>query len=233
MISFRPPTVVQLGVAARGFHWHVHHIEDAKGENINLDYYPVVVSQLPTTVASPEDLLTFIRQNLNTVVDTNVSEFSPYDALVDTPLWLSGNPLGAVIHIDMNTLWGYFNPDDGSVVTAETAPDHWIFSTIWTLGDLSHPVSGNRQFGFTRQGDGSFVFYTRGADRATGRIDKALAEKVVFAKAHELWLSLQQGIANYVNSNGGAALVNPPTSCRYDWGAVSAQYHQPTVSWIP
>jgi len=101
-------------------------------------------------------------------------------------------------------------PDDGSVICTKAQSDHWIFTTITAPGDGEHPVSGNRQFGFIQNRNGSYTFYTRGVDRATGYIDDFLQENwdVIFSKADELWSSLQQGIVNYVNSNGGNAMIS-------------------------
>lgn len=234
LISFRPPTSVQSGLKHPGPtpDWEVHRIEDAKGP-VNLDYYPVTVSHLPApngVAMTAEMLLDYIRRDINRFLSSKFAEFAPYDSSSET-LWASPNPVGAVLHIDMNMGSSYANPDDGSVVCSEAASDHWIFSTIWTLGDQDHPVSGNRQFGFVSVADGSFVFYTRGADRTTGFIDEIL-QKAVFEKAHELWSSLIAGIASFVRTHGGKAQIDSPISCRYDWPSVYSTYHLPSTDWI-
>jgi GH24 family phage-related lysozyme (muramidase)/uncharacterized protein YycO len=232
LISFRPPTAIQSAVNAKGVNWHVHRLEDANGD-INLDYYPVTITRLPSIsgrTVTADELLSHIRLNFNSFVDTNVSEFAPYDGS-EAGVWQSPAPLGSVVHIDMKSAEGWLNLDDGSVVVAEFAPDHWIFATIWTVLDAAHPVSGNRKFGVATDESGNMLFYTRGADRATGLLDVA-AMSVVFASAHNLWLSLQQGVANFVNSNGGAASIGTATSIRTPWPTVQSSYHHPTVSWI-
>jgi hypothetical protein len=230
LISFRPPTWVQRKLKEEHDpDWNPHPIESALGP-VNLDYYPVTVTRLPSFAATPEDLLAHIRGNINAVIDTTKANFAPYDAATDGPLWTSSSPTGAVIHIDMLTFSGWVNPDDGSVVCAEAAPDHWIFSTIWTVGDGAHPVSGNREFGFSRGDDGSFTFYTRGADRTTGVADWAGAE-VIFRAADELWRSLQSGIVQLVNTHGGSATAGVPISNRHDWDTVKASHWHPSVDW--
>jgi hypothetical protein len=181
-----------------------------------------------------EQLLETIRRNINMFVDgsPNGCNFDPYDPAVDTPAWLppflpTGFP-GAVISIDMFS--NGVNVDDGSVVAAEIASDHWIFSTLWTPDDGGHPVSGNRRFGFEPRSAGEFVFYTRGADRTTTVVDSRLAA-TVFGAAHHLWKSFQLRVAAFVNNNGGRAHIEDAKSDRYDWGTVKASYHHPTVSW--
>jgi hypothetical protein len=140
--------------------------------------------------------------------------------------------LGTVVHIKLKTAWGYANPDDGSVVVSDASAADWVFSTCWTESDLGHPVSGNRKFGYSGSEGGPLTFYTRGADRTTKTIDQALANQVVFPQAERLWLSLQRGIANFVNTHGGTATVLSPTSERHDWPAVAALYWHPTTPWI-
>jgi len=243
LISFRPPHDVQKSISDRALikglacDWDIHHIEDASG-NINLDYYPIKVTTLPTVDGkrlSAEELLSKIRLNINQFVDTNISEFSPYDKEKESEKWNSPSPLTSVVHIDMRLgwglPWGLDNPDDGSVVVSEITPHYWIFSTIFAPKDCAHPVSGNRQFGFVEQPDGSYVFYTRGADRTTRLLDKAVSSKV-FGAADKLWRSFQDKTANFINTNGGTATIDPPTSDRYDWGTVQSQYHHPKTPWL-
>ncbi len=232
LISLRPPTSIQAAVNARGVNWHVHRIEDANGD-INLDYYPISVAALPTIggrTLTADELLSRIRLDINHFVDTRLAEFSPYDA-GEASMWTSGSPLGAVVHIEMKAFGGWINPDDGSVVVSDFAPDHWTFSTIWTVMDMAHPVSGNRQFGYTASEGGGYVFYARGADRTTGLLDLA-AMSVVYSSAHNLWLSFQSAVEAFVNANGGSATVGSATSIRTPWPPIKADYHHPTVAWV-
>jgi hypothetical protein len=232
LISFRPSPPVQSLIKDVGHNWHIYHLEDAEGD-INLDYYPVTVKKMPVIngkLQTAETLLEYIRLNINQFVNTDIAEFSPYDK-AEAETWRTKAATGSVIHIDMKTARGWLNPDDGSVVVSEIAPDHWTFSTIWTLADMGHPVSGNRRFGFITEPDGGFTFYTRGADRATGKLDKAMSG-TVFSAAHNLWLSLQQKIAAFVNSNSGQATVGPAVSIRIPWPEIRATYYHPKVNWI-
>jgi hypothetical protein len=245
LINFRPPVAIQAGVKARitwyGQAMSVHHIEDAYGP-INLDYYPVTVSSLPQLFASPMDLLRHIRTRINDFVDTQIAEFTPYDPAYDAALWDPGAyglpMLGAVIHIDMKEnvdLWGSANVDDGSVVVADAGPSYWTFSTIWTPDDFAHLVSGNRQFGFVSNVDGSYTFFTRGADRCTSRVDNFLQD-TVFSAGHALWVSFQQRIEAYVVDHGGSASRGSWLSSRYEWDGpygVASYYFAPDNVWTP
>lgn len=247
LISFRPPAAIQFGVNER-FSSIVlpnrvcHAIEDGLGP-INLDYYPIRISAMPVfgdRMMTGVELLEFIRIDfnkgeLNKFVDSSPDGaiFNPYDSSIDDSLWLSGL-IGAVISIDIivsNIVVSNLNPDDGSVVLSEAAPNHWTFSTIRTPNDLNHPVSGNRQFGFFPTVAGEFVFYIRGADRLTTFIDEILGD-TVFAGGNNLWLSFQRRVAEFVNGNHGLATIESPLSDRYDWLAVQADYFHPTETWI-
>jgi outer membrane protein OmpA-like peptidoglycan-associated protein len=242
LISFRPTDLTQRYVNARfGVALLkpkvIHFIEDASGK-LNLDLYRVFVATLPNLsslgrTATPEELLRHIRLNLNAFVDPALANFEPFNHKLDGPIWRSASPNDAVIHIDMRMGSQWANPDDGAVVVARSAADHWIFSTLWTFQDQDHPVSGNRQFGFfpARDPDTGLpghVFYTRGADRPTGLVD-ALGSAIVFSSADALWRSLQARIASFVNSNGGRAVVIPPFSRRFDWVTVQSTYFRPTT----
>ncbi|RAV27409.1 hypothetical protein [Sinomicrobium soli] len=69
--------------------------------------------------------------------------------------------LRAVIGIDIK------GPDNESVIVSDYNTEKWTFSTIFDPKYGEHPVSGNRDFGYTQNGDGSYTFYTRGVDRLT------------------------------------------------------------------
>jgi N-acetylmuramoyl-L-alanine amidase/outer membrane protein OmpA-like peptidoglycan-associated protein len=233
LINFRPPTHVQKSLLARGTlkRWHPHPIEDAHGP-ANLDYYPVRVETLPTVHGrrlSAETLLDHVRRNLTEFGDKRIAEFHPIEQEKDHDRFYSDDPVGAVLTIRMK-LGGSLGAEDGSVVVAEHSPRHWIFSTAWTGEDFDHPVSGNREFGFKEHPEGGYTFYTRGADRATGRLDAAMSDGV-FNTAHALWSSLQEGIADFVNDHGGKATVENASSRRYDWDELKKHYFKPTVSW--
>ncbi len=110
---------------------------------------------------------------------------------------------------------------DGSVICSSYSPSNWIFSTIevpfnpFVTGyDGLHPVSGNREFGYIQNSNGTYTFYTRGVDRITGAIDDVVVRNLKtnpFDAPDALWNSFNNGIYNYTLSNSGTA-SNPTTT---------------------
>ncbi|MEO0535909.1 MAG: hypothetical protein AAF215_18800 [Cyanobacteria bacterium P01_A01_bin.123] len=228
LISFRPLHSVQNAVIIA--RCKIQTIEKALGD-VNLDYYPVEVSKLPKNNGksmTPEEFLSYIRLNINRFVDTNISEFKPIDSSAEI-LWTSKKPTDAVISIKMKL--ASISVDKGSVIVSRFSSDNWIFSTVYTAQDLYHPVSGNRQFGFIKEENNKYIFYTRGADRLSTRLDR-LGGNTAFSAADSLWKSLQKEIFDYVNQNGGSAKILPEISKRYDWDRVKANYFNPTTPWL-
>jgi hypothetical protein len=115
-----------------------------------------------------------------------------------------------------NVYKGGLNVDDLSVLATDVTPTSWIFTTIHSPDDRGHPVSGHRQFGINDNGDGTFTFFVRGADRLTTLIDVVFGGESGFLQAEALWESLVNNVAGFINSNGGAATVEPHFSQRFD-----------------
>lgn len=232
LISFRPPIPVQQIVRTEAPDGYVHRIEDAHGGLVNLDYYPVRITQLPSfngQQLSATQLLNQVRLNLNSIIKTRYSTFQTYESTFDGDWnrqnairWTSTDPTGAVIHIDLA------GPDNASVVVGHADPSKWVFCTAFTLGDFHHPVSGNREFGIRQNDDGSYTAYTRGADRTTTYQDIDFS----FTVAHWLWESFQDGLVDFVNDNGGIATVERPVSTRLDWDFVRDRAFDPTGAWL-
>ncbi|RAV27389.1 hypothetical protein, partial [Sinomicrobium soli] len=200
----------------------LQHINDAYSSVVNMDYFPVTVNELPVVNGqrqTPEQFLNHIRTNINSFVDTEYSEFEPYQwpGLDEITLWNSSNPLGAVIGIDIK------GPDNGSVIVSDYDTDKWTFSTIFDPKYGEHPVSGNRDFGYTQNDDGSYTFYTRGVDRLTswdGEWARKNLDNFPFNQADALWTSFQNKINNYVNQHEGNASVANQQIHRPDWQQV-------------
>lgn len=208
----------------------LQRIDDAYSTAVNMDYFPITVNQLPVingTRLTPEQFLNHIRININQFVDTYYSEFTPYNnyGVDDRALWNSSNPLGAVIKIDIK------GPDNGSVIVTDYKSDKWIFSTIYEPIYKTHPVSGNRDFGFIKNDNGSYTFYTRGVDRLTS-MDATTVQNSEFlsymmggspfSQADALWTSFQNKINNFVNSHQGSSSVASQEIYRPDWAKVKA-----------
>lgn len=206
---------------------------------MNMDYFPVVIDVFPNNPNTGEqftadEFLGYIRKNINDFIATDQTTFSPYDYLDtgfdESAIWFSNNPLGAIIHLDINTVGpgGVPISNDGSVLCSETNNDNWTFTTLEAAGDWTHPVSGNREIGYfydPKDGlNGSYTFYTRGVDRITESIDTEIATWMQldspFQGGDNLWFSFQNGIADFVNdSNNGAglAIALPYVTNRPNW----------------
>lgn len=238
LINFRPPTSVQRDLKARratvgpvtvpGTGIRLHDLDSASGP-INLDYYPIQVTQLPNGFTNANDLLQYIRVNLASFLDPSIAEFEPYES-ADGAKFSSMAPVGAVMRFKIKAPLAPANVDDGSVVCGESGPQHFVFSTVWSPRDLGHPVSGNREWGFIQPDNGGgYVFYTRAADRATTWPEAIAGEPVVFRGAHMLWLGFQQRLAQFVTDQRGVAVIQPAISSRFSWEAVRAAYYRPSV----
>jgi hypothetical protein len=226
-----PDIVAQLAARAVKPVYHATGIAD-----INFDYYGVRITALPRatdgTAMSSASLFEWIRTNLNAVVNTVITSFDPWQS-ADAATWGSAKPVGAVMDLKVNLfvdfmkmrkiLGHYFTRDEAGVCcSAYKAGEYWIFTTVYGENSFKgHPVSGNRLFRLRTLEDGTFVFYTRGADRLTRLLDSTGSGggTVAFFGADKLWRSLQEGLCTYVTRNGGAAHVIPPISERYPYQA--------------
>lgn len=196
-------------------------INNAYSSVVNMDYFSVKVNRLPVINgerASPQQFLNKIRTDINSFVNTRHAEFSPYNhyGVNDQALWNSSNPTGAIVSIDIQ------GPLNGSVITSSFTSDSWTFSTLKDPWNSIHPVSGNREFGYVANADGSYTFYTRGVDRITDPFTTLVQSLtgLAFGGSDDLWASFQEGISNYVNMHGGSASVNEPLKYRPSWSQV-------------
>ncbi|MDQ3935519.1 MAG: hypothetical protein M3340_12905 [Actinomycetota bacterium] len=230
LLNFRPPADVQREfLADREVNGAFHRIENGRGP-VNADFYGVVIERMPTVDGrqmTPAELLTHIRTNFNDFLDHDYATFHPHNEAA-AGRWTSSDPTNAVMTFDMApsivNLWT--GMDDAAVVATQSGPLSWTFTTVSARGDWDHPVSGHRQFGIEPQPDGRFVFYTRGIDRTTGRLDDA-ASRVVFEGGDRCWKGLQELVSTYVNSHGGSASTLPAISQRHDWDAVKRDLFHP------
>jgi hypothetical protein len=208
--------------------WEILNFDDAIGTNINLDYFPIKITQLPNGFATIEQFFDYFRKNINTFINTDLSNFIPYNSN-EGNIWNTNNPISAIIHINIPvTPFSPVPSDDGDVICSSYSSKHWIFSTLQTPRSFQHPVSGNRKFGFDQNSDGSYTIYTRGLDRITNWENKmidALLTKVnenwgQFRMADALWNSFQDKMKDYVNAQGGQATKIAPTILRPNYQSV-------------
>lgn len=173
------------------------------------DEYSILVTRMPPGVTAEAFLLEMLG-DLNKAVNdgqfTSINEFKRKR---------KGAPqVGEVIEIDI------LGPDDGSVALAEVASDHFIFQTVETPAQGSHPEYGAREFGFQRVSgtvgyDGprhsavlkvknAIRFYTRGVSRPNDAVTGWIGSDI----QHRSWTRLVIGIGNQLMLRGGSAVRN-------------------------
>jgi hypothetical protein len=97
---------------------------------------------------------------------------------------------------------------DGDVICSDFQSDYWIFTTLIahsTLGNGWHPVSGNRQFGYTYENN-IFTLYTRGADRATTWYHAINNSNEAFKRSDEFWHQMQANFAAFIHDKQGSTV---------------------------
>ena len=108
--------------------------------------------------------------------------------------------------------------DDGAIMVSDFTNNYWTISTISTPSNGTQPFSGNRQWGWLINQSGNFEFFTRAVDVANISIllnigaNTECQQETYYDIAEATWQNLQQEIANWINSNGGQANVNTPTT---------------------
>lgn len=220
--------------------WAILPISSAYGKKLNMDYYSVKITKLPTTQQSvfkprsiklsekpnyPRKVVLFEKgekelwtsARLFDHVRKNLGFFldesisSFYaDSNRDQKVWDSEDPITTVMVFHINLPVIF---DDAAVICSSFTPNkQWIFSPVKNPDNAEHPVSGNRQFGIRQIGT-NYEFYIRGADRITGFLDD-LGENAVFNGADALWKSFQINLVNFINQNGGEAEI---AESKYVW----------------
>ena len=112
----------------------------------------------------------------------------------------------------------------GDVAVTCSSPTDFVFSTLETKNGGKHPVSGNRGFGLKDNKDGTWTFYTKGADRQSDSRLNAVktvpqGADAIFLSGHEFWLQFFGNLKEILNDSGtpvisGSLKIN---SKRYDY----------------
>lgn len=162
----------------------------ASGDFVH-DEYAIVMDTMPSGT-TPEAYLGEMASDLNKAV--NDSSFNTINTFHRRPLGSGGPAVGDVYHIDIA------GPDNGSVMLVESTADHFIFQTVETKEDGTHPEYGARQFGFERLESGAVRWYTRGTSRpgmtpGGGTIGRHAQERG--------WTRMLRGIAAELVGRGG------------------------------
>jgi hypothetical protein len=246
LVRFRVPAEVLRQLADRSPRYVIQTIESAHSDDVNLDYYPVYVQEMPVVRGARLDaarLFHALRMDINRFIDTGLTEFSLVSAY-DAVRWRSPNPRGAVFYLDLKGPFvrGPLSavdlvPDNAFVACTDIGPNFWRFSTLTQFRRIrgrggataeapdEHPVSGTREFGYSGT-PARAVFYTKGADRGSWRSE--WVNRQAFAGGHQLWQSFQRGLMRFVNANGGRAQTfmvgergEPFISRRHNWWLVN------------
>lgn len=209
--------------------FEIQSLEDANGTVVNMDYFPVKVTTLPTNPNTgqqftSDEFLDYFRRNINAFTEGGGTTFEPYCENVspsicqqETDLWNSNDPTGALVYLDIIS-------DDGVVICSEFHHDYWYFMTMNAPYAGNHPVSGTRQFGYEVNSDGSYNFFVRGVDRFNSFIQSDVAETFSgvdpFLAADVMWYAFQNNMNAFVNNNGGNSTIGTSIKNRPDWNKV-------------
>lgn len=166
------------------------------------DHFEVTVARMPPGI-TPEDFLASFADAPNSVVVD-----AAFDVL--TPFKRRGTALDPV---GVGTIYDIGIPGDaGSVIVVSDKPNQFVVQTITTPQTGTHPVSGEREFGFTKNPDGSVTFYTNGADRPHNEFLRGIGTLAQDAT----WDAMMYGIADRITFDGGKVRPNSVKFWRKD-----------------
>jgi RHS repeat-associated protein len=175
---------------------------------LNTDYYAVNIIALPTGM-DESGFFDHVRKNFAGYMDGQ--RFSHYDKS-SKGLWNSSNPTGSLmVFKDIR--------DNADVLTTQSSQNHWVFTPVGTAWDWEHPLAGHREFGLTKNQDGTYTFYTRGVDMLWDIEDVVVAQGYFnfFRIADRLWNGVMDNIAASVNTTGGKAIKTHNFTRKIDW----------------
>lgn len=195
----------------------IHFQRPEKGSGrTNFDFYPIQVDELPPGM-SPQELLHKLRYDTDELHTRGHVHFEKYPA----------DPYGKLVSISLTISASWNAGARGSVLASDIVGDdesgYFIFSTVHTPHDKSHQVHGNREFGYSRNRDGTYTFYISAVDRShdwAARSGMGIGDLLpllpsspeqqdAYSQGHFLWLSMQQGLSDFINKEGGSARYNP------------------------
>jgi hypothetical protein len=223
-------------------------IASGTGDKINLDFYSITVRKHPTKSLSVvfreirQHFGSFAYNGASGVEGASENFFRPYQysdsslRMRNKALWESETPKGAVMSFILasyapalartSTLRG-IRPvlEQGDVVVTCANATDFIFSTVRTVNGGYHPVSGHRGFGIRDNGDGTWTFYSKGADRETDYLPNNGLKRgarnppiegsmfnpnqdAVFQAGHLFWLEFFANVIDYLNP-AGMTLTSP------------------------
>ena len=225
LATFTPSASVKSKIVSDGYSLQL--IENAESARVNLDFYFIQIYEMPKNSngqrMTNEELISYFRIHINQFSDFDPILGSTFDPIPsDQTIWVSNNPLGAIVKIDIPG-------DNGVVACTDFSSCCWIFSTVKDhfIGSGYHPVSGNRQFGIAENG-GNKYFYLKGADRASTYWDN-LISPLVYGGTDQLWDNVITRFNNFITNpiQDGSTMVGSPTRHRPNWNAIKNQLKLP------
>lgn len=168
-------------------------IQDAMGE-INTDFFAITIDAQGQT--APQLLLEY-RANISRWIagGSGGQSLAPYDA-TNAAMWNSPNYNNAVLSF---VLWSLpiigIQAETGAVVVTCSSATDWVFTTVTTIKDGAHPVSGNRSFGVLDNHDGTLMLFTKGTDRVIDQLPYNTSAPTVFEKGEAFWRHFLDNVA--------------------------------------
>lgn len=215
-------------------------IEFADGAKVNMDYYPITISNFPINpntgqAFTPQSFFELMRKSLNSFLSGTPTSFSAYNS-TELTKWNSNEYLTSIMRFDIDV--NEWITQDGSVICVEQHPERWKFATMRTPQDFDHPVSGVREFGYYEDVNGNYVYYTRGVDRVQNNIQEWIGNvdglQQQFEEADVLWNKFQDNMVNFVNDFGGNAVENNDFRSIPDWNQLKdVLFHNAPIYSLP
>ncbi|MBD0377347.1 MAG: hypothetical protein ICV51_17180, partial [Flavisolibacter sp.] len=224
LLKFKVPDTMVAKLKARNMSVQYVHNESYSND-LNIDFYRLRIDKYPTVNGvqlNAQSMIKYIRLNINKLVDTSYCDFNPLNSTIDLPIWLSDDPTGAVLKLDIK------GPDNASVVVSFAQPHGWRFTTVTTPDTGRHPVSGHREFFIAKDpATGGTYFVIKGLDMmSTGLagLGFPIGGWWGFRQADFLWKSMREKVMAFINLNGGRARQDITYSERIEWRYVYYRY---------
>lgn len=198
--------------------------KDGQGQYINLDYYALTFKKHPTK--SLEVFFLEMRQNFAffTAGPAKKYAFRAYQSsnaendslrLDNEKRWRSIDHKGALMSFRLNDPFiNFVNiPAEhapvitgvqkyGDVQSTCVSSTDFIFSTVQSEESGLHPVAGNRGFGIKDNGNGTWTFYSKAADRLSNYQMNKVMRTVTFEQGKKFWSFFYSNMKDYLNNQG-------------------------------
>lgn len=234
---------------------HVERIlklRDGIGDKFNLDYFALTFSAPPGKTV-PEFFLEMRLAFPLFAGATGEEIFRPYtfkvldpqdpDRIKNGKKWSQVDHTGALmtfvlvglLSVSVTPISGNevrtIGVQTGDVQSICSSPSDFIFATVET-DTGTHPVSGIRGFGLKDNGDGTWTFYSKAADRRSDYwVNKPIVSKVfpdVFYEGRLFWDDFYRKMKIYLESKGLKVANNVFANCNLaEWNGTAMYACEP------